>query len=376
MCQLYRSTDRACRLAAILLSRQALRPCGKTAWVKQSIEAVQWLKEQNLALCTSLGMQTWELITSLGSINDLDLEIHIPCKDRDDFRILATEACVQFNLNKLTTRFLPVFNHDEDITIRHKRDREVVGRADLLLPVSIRPGGYMDSLLEEFEDKGKTINRDFATGYKARALPVAYELDLDRVNLAMRQLEDSYLIHWTRTCNCAWPGERLIDYYRAVIDSESYPRSAYDTLKNIVTTKTIKASSRNMPGKTPTVSFSNCPPAVMVKLMTWRARYRMMSFEPYGIGIDKITAQSLNILPVNYYDRNGETGIDSRHWLSQSRGEKSDWTVEDEYRHLGDMDLSGIDDDKLMLVCRTAIEADELTACTGLKTIPFTTDRD
>ena len=374
MYHLFRSEDRAYQSGAILLSRQALRPCGKCGWVKQSVRAIQWLKENDFTLCTSLGLQTWDLITSLGAIHDLGLEILIPCADRDDFRTRAVETCTQFNLNRLTTRFLPVFNHDETDDVRQKRDREIIARAKVILPVSIRPGGYMDSLIKEREPDDKAVNRDFAIEYEGSSAPMAYKIDPEKINPRLRWLEDSFLIHWTRTCNSAWPTERLIDYYRAVLESNCYPRSAFDTLKNILRMKTVVASSKNMPGKTATVSFSNCPPLTMVKLMTWRARYRVMSFEPYGIGIDKQTALAMNILPVNYYDRNGGAAVDTKHWLSQSRGEKSDWTAEDEYRHRGDVDISAVPSDKLIILCRAKSESEAIASRTGLKAMPFTLD--
>lgn len=319
-------------------------------------------------------MQTWELITGLGSIHDLNLEIYVPCKDRDDFRVIATEACAQFNLNRLTTRFLPVFSDADTPDVRKSRDCRIVERADVILPVSIRPDGHMDCLIGACDEGKKTVNRSFAAEYETRSAPLAYKVETARINSEIERLEDSFIIHWTRTCNTAWPTETLIDYYRAVIESDCYPRSAFATLCNIVSTRVIKASCRNMPGKTATVSFSNCPPAVMAKLMTWRARYRVMSFEPYGIGIEKQTALAADILPVNYYYSNNGSVVDRRHWLSQSRGEKSDWTAEDEYRHLGDMDLTQIDPGKMIIICRAGGEANEMTEATGINAIAFTLD--
>lgn len=359
---------------AILLSRQALHPCGKTAWVKSSVAAVKWLKERDFALCSSMGMPTWELITALGSIFDLELELFLPASDDDDFERKVTATSTQFNLNEATTRFWPVFDSDNMHNIRRTRDRLITQCADSIIPVSVRPDGHMNSLIKEWEKAGKTIVRDFITGYTSRDVPLAYTIARENINPEIVQLNDSYLIHWTRASNSAWPTETLLDYYTAIIESDRYPRSAFDTLNNILTTRRIKASSRKMPRRIATVSFSNCLPVEVAKLMTWRARYRMMSFEPYGIGIEKQTALAMNIMPVIYHDRKRDAIPDEQRWLSQSRGKKADWTTEDEYRHRGDFNLSSVDNDKLIVICRTERQARTISARTGLRAIAFTNE--
>ena len=40
--------------AAIVLSRQPLRPCGLTPWVTKVVEAATWIRQQNLTLLSSL----------------------------------------------------------------------------------------------------------------------------------------------------------------------------------------------------------------------------------------------------------------------------------------------------------------------------------
>ena len=130
-----------------------------------------------------------------------------------------------------------------------------------------------------------------------------------------------------------------------------------------------------MPGKVATVSLSNRPPAEMAELMSWRSRYRMMSFEPYGIGIEKRAALERGSLPVIYYDRlSGDSAMNlnaSDRWRTQSRGVKSDWTAEDEYRFAGDLDFSDISADNQIAICHTPGEAKEIVAKTGIKTVPF-----
>jgi hypothetical protein len=54
-------------------------------------------------------------------------------------------------------------------------------------------------------------------------------------------------------------------------------------------------------------------------------------------------------------------------WLTQSRGRITDWTREDEYRCRGDLDLSAVPKESLLLICRCVDEAEELEHATGIR---------
>jgi hypothetical protein len=97
-----------------------------------------------------------------------------------------------------------------------------------------------------------------------------------------------------------------------------------------------------------------------------------MAFEPYGIGIKKKHARELGIMPVKYY-RRGEHPISEECdcWLWQSRGRITDWRREQEYRHKGDFDLTGIPADRIMAFCHTGDEAASVRKKTGIRTVPF-----
>ena len=106
--------------------------------------------------------------------------------------------------------------------------------------------------------------------------------------------------------------------------------------------------------------------------MRWRARYRQMSFEPYGVGIRREIALSAGIESVQYVDRlSASSAPDDKGWLRQSRGQKSDWRQEKEYRYRGDFALRQIKPEGLVLFCRTNDEAERLRQSFGLKVIPF-----
>ena len=367
--------------SAVLLSRQALHPSRQLPWVAKSVAAVEYLKQHNYILCSSTNVQTWELLTALGRLYGLELEIYLPCRDEREFHHLSADTLKQFDLNPQMTRFVPVLSDSTKAPRKNvwlSRDRCIIDRARIILPVSIRSEGKMASMIKEAERCGKTVCCDFTTPYRYRKSPLSYKIPSGKVNPRLRELGRTYLFHWTRTFNSAWPTERPLDYYRAIIESDTYPRTAYDSLKNIISMQLVKSTSKHMPENTPTVSFSHRPPHEMTALIAWRSRYRMMSFEPYGVGIEKNIARQMNIMPVVYYDKTQPLGnnckVPTPGWLAQSRGEKTDWSLEEEYRHLGDLNLSSIPKDRLIFICRTSREAETISDVSGITTVPFTVE--
>lgn len=366
------------RAAAILLSRQPLRPGGRTAWVRESLQAMLRLQTDGFSVITSTGMQTWELLMALAAREGVMQKVVLPISDTEAVGQARLFAERQFDLRPELVEFVGVTPHgqpDGRVDLMHVRDMAAVSEADLLLPVSVRPGGSMSRLLEQAGSAGKPILREFQVEYAGRKARLGYRIKDDQLSREIAAIGEQYLTHWTRAPNSAWPTERLQDYFLAVAESGEYPRSAAATLQNIVLTGTIVASPRNMPDGTPTVSFSSLPPRELTPLIRWRARHSHMSFEPYGVGIDKDAALSASIRPVRYYslgDRRSPP--QGEHWLRQSAGERSDWRREKEYRFRGDFDLSRIARDKLLLFCRYRSEAAQIQKATGIKTVSFLAD--
>ncbi len=315
-------------------------------------------------------MQTWEMITAIGSIQKTPLRIYsLPdgksSADRDAW--LTT----QFDLEPSMVEII----HCEDVrndSPMLERDARIVRDADIIIPISIRRSGAMATLLEAAQAERKQIVEDFRSLYRDRTAPLAYEINAGDLNPELSTLTGRYVFHWTRAANTAWPGERLVDYYRDIIASEHYPRTAFDTLCRILNEQRLLASSRHMPEKTPTVSFTGLSPEEAAPLMRWRARYSEMSFEPYGIGIDTSACDRAGIQPVRYLDKsNSDAGKSDDLWLTQSIGVVTDWRQEKEYRHRGDLSLAQLPPDQLIVVTRTPNEAREIQKRFQLKAIPF-----
>ncbi len=355
---------------AILLSSQARRPTGQTDWIRQTSCAVAEIKQKGFGIVSSVGLSTWDLITSLAAIHQVPLRLLIPNGPKGDFGCRSDEIISDFGLQRELVDFIPVFA--ESATSEQammSRDQSVIEQASELWPISLRPGGRMSSAIDSALAQGKVIERRFEIAYNARHPFLKYIVDHSRLSPQIRNISSEYLVHWTRTANHPWPGERTVDYWQSVVASDSYCRSALDTLRRVLYTKCIRASSRHMPAGFSTVAFSSLSPVEVLPLMRWRARYGEMSFEPYGIGIRLDSAMAQQILPVSYVDSHRPTCVTP--WLCQSIGAKTDWRAEREYRHLGNFDLGKCADSDLIVFTLHQSEADAISRDFGLKAISF-----
>jgi len=354
---------------AILISRQGIHPCNTTQWVAQTRKAIQWVQSNPFRLLTSLGQQTWEMLIFLAIQADLKQTIIIPAKDQSHFEKHKQTVLEQFYLKPKKIRFESIYGSDPK-KLLYQRDARIISASDIIVPISIRKKGHMETLMNHHTRLHKEVMlmTDFQIDYQQGKSPIAYSLDKDFLSPDLFNLASHYLIHWTRTCNGPWPTERKYDYYQAVSSESAYPRNAYATLMNILSCRKIKASARHMPLKTPTVSFSGLPPHDAISLMRWRSRYCQMSFEPYGIGIDKTYAKSIGIKAVQYYLPN-QKPKDIAPWMCQSIGKRSDWRLESEYRYQGDLDLATIPIEMQVCFCYRSEEAIEIQRQFGIKSI-------
>lgn len=327
-----------------------------------------------MGVISSVGMQTWELVTAVASGIGLPVKLVLPISVGLEFEAQCKQILYEYDLDPSRTEFLPVSGSKTEnrTNLMAQRDRVVFEIANLLLPVSISKTGSMAERLQQANLDMHTIDNRFQVPYRQRSEPIKVELDPDRLSNEILNSGDDYLIHWTRGVSHPWPSERMIDFYSAVINSDHWPRSGMATLERIVDTQTLLASFRHMPGDAMTVSFSALRPCEVIPLMRWRARYGEMSFEPYGIGLTCEIAQQIAIHPVNYYRADNKKSIPAEPiWLSQSKGKITDWRGEKEYRHLGDLSLKEIPHDAIVLYCGTSVEAKHLRHQYPYRVVPF-----
>ena len=350
--------------AALLISRQQLYPSRSSPWVRRVVEAIEWCAEREITVLTSAGMMTWELIASAARLRKAKQRLFIPASSPQEFERKCHEASIQFDLEKgcIEPLFFQAGSSRQEIA--RFRDECVIRSAEILLPICVRSKGSIEDLLDRYGATASVVSC-YQCPYEKRTPATRYELDVGNVPDEFHQ--GTHLIHWTRTSNGAWPGERKIDYYQAILQSDTYPRTAFHTLQNILATGTVRASSNHMPGKTAVVSFSGCAPAQFIPLMKWRSRYRQMSFEPYGIGLEREWALSCGIRPVRYLDAKSEGPKPDEPWLCQSAGVKGNWRPENEYRYRGDFDLNAVPREKMMAYCLYERESQQIEKEMGIR---------
>ena len=341
--------------AVILNSRQGIRPAGNDPWVINSRKAVKHAISCNCSILASTGMNTWEIALCLASCNKAGVKIYLPVDKDQSVEKLKDDTIRQYHLEALSCDWEIVEAYEsEDCLLPQLRDKAIIEDADILYPVSIRPGGNLERLIKQARDKGKEIIDEFTAEYQDQETGHRCRTNIDRSRLENR-IDDylqNYLIHWTKASNTAWPGESMYDYYHAIVNSGAvYPRGGLQTLIKILTDQKLLASSRHYRKAYPAAAFSTLLPSEAVDLMKWRARYHEMTIEPYGIAIHKDYAETLGIKKVFYGNAEMLEYLEEENRpYFQNIGTRGYWMPEKEYRRIGDIDLAFVPSDRLAVI--------------------------
>ena len=344
--------------AAILNSRQTKKPLGSDEWVQASYRAVKDIVANDSAIITSIGMNTWEfLVWAVGDCGGYQI-ILIPVDDHDDEDEIREDMLSHFKLDSSKTGFM--FYKSAKKGSRHKsawneRDRLVVSLANQLYPVSVRENGNLERLMREDPSKMSTASLTYCIKYNPETAPEKVFLTTAELRPEVRKMSWNYLTHFTRSTYVPWPGEDASDFYRAIYNSgNSYPRSAYESLKHIAAVQKIWGSFHHIRGGHKVVAFTELAPVEAIRLIRWRRRYVRWSFEPYGLALDKDYALQVGIRPVIYDTPDRYKHLDDREKpFYQNPGDKNgDWEPEQEWRYYGNLMLENIPPDKIRLIVR------------------------
>lgn len=372
------SFDLAARkLAVILNSRQSKTPCGSDLWIVNTLRAVIVAIEKGHAIITSVGMNTWELALWAAGNRGGSQVIILPGENGGQEIATMENITDDFELDQSKTGWL-TFSVEGKSRSRKiawpLRDRLALEHADLILPVSIRPGGNLEGLIARYAaDNKRDVINDFRVKYETKKRPP--EPVRDEVNKALAAGDWDYITHWTHSCHGPWPGQKAAEFYKSLLASgDRYPNDALGTLKNILREKRLRGSSTNMRADLRAVAFSKHPPPKVISLMRWRKRYVRWNFEPYGIAIARRAAVDIGIRPVIYgrpelYKRLS----DSDKPYFQSEGiDGGDWREEAEWRFVGDLDIAGIDAKDLVIIVASPNEIAPIRQLTGAEVVAFT----
>lgn len=356
----------------VINSRQSKRPCGADEWVKATKDAISQYYANESIFLTSIGMNSWELAVHLVNIIGGRQIIVLP-PDLAEYGFSSTTDLLQcFKLDKNRT-LLMVLDNSGQLPVgewQQSRDEFLLGNAGKIVPVSIRPAGRLQSLLEK---SNGTIDGSFRIPYRKPIDRVNY--DWNRAKLSSK-IGSGWggLTHWTRSSFNPPEPQGHYDFYRAILNSDSYPFSALHTLERILQQGRILASSRFIRGGHFVVSLTAQDPTEAIKLMRWRKRYAYYSFEPYGIGISAAFARRLGIRPVSYgsVDEFNSLAECDRPFFQNSGSVVADWQPEAEWRHVGDLNLRTIPPEMMRVYTYRESEIERLRGLTPCDVVSLT----
>ncbi|MEE9555464.1 MAG: hypothetical protein V3W18_14355 [candidate division Zixibacteria bacterium] len=348
--------------AVVLNSSQSKTPCGNDPWMRVTSGAIANLIESGYTIITSLGLNTWELSVFLVSRHSGKQIIISPETDDNEGRSIFNETIRDFNLDP--DNFAMVFVKPENNSRRPKsnwaaRDKAAISLAESIVPVSIRPNGKLQRLINDSSEQKQITTKFNIEHHKSLVSPPRYSKE----NISFDTEKWDYLTHWTRTCHGPWPGQSKYEYYDSLLKSGSeYPNNAFETLKNISAELTIRASSKRIREGKHVIGFTESVPKEVISRLRWLPKRTGWNFEPYGIAIRKKTAIKLGIKPVFYGNSDDYSAMpEEMRPYFQSMGEKDvDWSEEKEWRRLGDLDLSNLPSEDLLFLVWRDDEADFL----------------
>lgn len=329
----------------ILNSAQSKYPLGGDEWILGTQEALRQYMGNGYAVVGSLGLNTWEYTTWGAGISGYPLLIVVLWNGKDDPRRMYQDTLQDLMLPaEATTLILLPSGNLSAKEWGPVRDHFVVSLANLVIPISIHSGGRMEWLLTTI--RGKTVT-GFEREWRKGARNEGYHFDIEHLQRDLDPRMEGWLIHWTHACQGPWPGETRAEYFQSVTTNwEEYAHSARKTMERIVHEKQIRPSSWRIRKQEGVVCFTGLPPSQAAHLMRWRARYVRYTIEPYGIGIQVTTAHRIGIQPVHYLEAGAVSPAGIPAFLLQGKGRCGRWPQENEYRHLGGIDLKTLAPDE------------------------------
>lgn len=280
------------------------------------------------------------------------------------------------------------------------RDRAVVALGERLLVFHLRRGGHLEELVrarlansvwpaasvfialgeelverelaDELLDQGAvgwvvldTLQHEEAGQHVRPTIPRALIVELPSSD------NWQWLTHCTRAQPDGWPDQHQIDYLdELLLNRGASDHSAFAAVQRIAAMQRLVATSRMVRGETAVVCFTAVPLRELPQLRSYRSHLARWDFEPYGICIRQDWLAQRPCRPVCYGDDSlWESLAEADRPLfqvqtshSRRSGRTIDWSVEREWRHVGNVDLRELPSDAGLMFVPTIEEAEQLSA--------------
>lgn len=172
----------------------------------------------------------------------------------------------------------------------------------------------------------------------------------------------SYFTHCTRGNSAAWPQESMEGYVRRVWnEGNSVSPDPFLTLMNILQERCLRGSNWMTRTQTPMVSLSSAPIEDLLARRTFRTHLGRWDWEPYGI----IFLQSClaDAHAVTYGPKSNFEKLPAEMQLFyQPNDGRQDWSDEQEYRFVGNIDLAVLPSHAAVVFTQTENEARQAAA--------------
>ena len=293
--------------------------------------------------------QQSKILVSPAIVRPGDAAAAIPLRDRALFGICNQIIALHVRASGFTLRLL-----QERLRQRpslHRQTQMALGRG--LVAAKIR-----DALL----DQG-AIGRAFLEHEEAAsAVPGKLENEWTIESVASSDGQWPYLTHCTRRRYGPWPDQTQREFLDdLILRREAAQHSALDSLRYILQKNRLVASAESVQGTQEVVCFTAVPLAELRRLRVFRPHRGRWDFEPYGICIRQAYLAQRGAFPVKYVTDATEAEHEGARLQRAASNTKSgntlDWTVEQEWRHVGDLALDLIPHDAAFVFVRSAEEA-------------------
>lgn len=349
----------------ILNSAQSKRIRCNDPWVQSTARAVENFYRQGCTFIVSPGLSAWELTLWKAASLGASLEVICPLGRDESPETARHRLAEDFELGKdsATWHFLRSTRAAGRLKdVWEERDDAAWKMADLVVPVSIRPGGRLGKRLGGAfleKDRQRLVIDDYRVPYEARSGQIRWEsVAFDGWPQGF-DTSSGVIIHLTRACSGVWPGERRADRFRALFEGqEGDPRDGFSTLARIVAEGKIRGAAERVRGGWPMVCFAQLNGDDATRLVRWRKRFARHAFEPYAVALSIEAAQRLGARAVEY--DGGVGGLnpleESSPWR-QGQGPDGAFLGEKEWRIAGDVDLRTLGAGHLAVMTANETEA-------------------
>jgi hypothetical protein len=244
--------------------------------------------------------------------------------------------------------------------------------ADRAYSLHVRHAGHMEKLVRILGQRGCVVEEWPLPPTEARHPSGRLRSPLALSGIRIQShVAWHYLTHFTREPDGAWPGEPRVEYVRWLCSGSPFvPRDAFGALCHILEEKRLRACGRLIPGAVPMVCFTGAAPHAIMQLRRWRPGLLRWSFTPYGVAISKAALAGRGAKAVHYVSHHAFALATPAEQIFMQRRHSSDedWSEEDEWRVMGDVDLSSFNPADMLALVAAPHEARKIEETFGLRT--------